>query len=302
MLLPRFALHAPRTVGEAVDLLARHGEEATVYAGGTELLLAMKLRVLRYGHLIDVKRIPGLAEIAVRDGALALGALATHYALERHPLVARHLPAYAALSRAVANVRVRVADGRTLPFARLVPKPGRRWCGWVDAFKKAGWCRCWAVGLWRKPQAEPWLLLTNWPGAPGQWYGWRMWEELAFRDFKSTGWQWQRSRRTDPRRVARHWLVLAVATLWTAAVGTRVEDAAAQGLPPPNLDAPPWTVRPAGPPRRFSLIARGRPWLRRLLHGGQLWARLWLTPEPWPDPHPRLQIHVHPAPADWLPP
>ena len=119
MLLPRFALHAPRTVGEAVDLLARHGEEATVYAGGTELLLAMKLRVLRYGHLIDVKRIPGLAEIAVRDGALALGALATHYALERHPLVARHLPAYAALSRAVANVRVRVAGtlGGNLCFA-----------------------------------------------------------------------------------------------------------------------------------------------------------------------------------------
>jgi carbon-monoxide dehydrogenase medium subunit len=106
-------------VGEAVDLLARHGEEATVYAGGTELLLAMKLRVLRYGHLIDVKRIPGLAEIAVRDGALALGALATHYALERHPLVARHLPAYAALSRAVANVRVRVAGtlGGNLCFA-----------------------------------------------------------------------------------------------------------------------------------------------------------------------------------------
>ena len=119
MLLPRFALHAPRTVGEAVELLARHGEEATVYAGGTELLLAMKLRVLRYGHLIDVKRIPGLAEIAVRDGALALGALATHHALERHPLVARHLPAYAALSRAVANVRVRVAGtlGGNLCFA-----------------------------------------------------------------------------------------------------------------------------------------------------------------------------------------
>jgi carbon-monoxide dehydrogenase medium subunit len=119
VLLPRFALHAARTVGEAVELLARHGEEATIYAGGTELLLAMKLRVLRYGHLIDVKRIPGLAEVAVRDGALALGALATHHALERHPLVTYHLPAYAALSRTVANVRVRVAGtlGGNLCFA-----------------------------------------------------------------------------------------------------------------------------------------------------------------------------------------
>lgn len=119
MLLPRFALHTPATVSEVVDLLARHGEESTVYAGGTELLLAMKLRVLRYGHLVDVKRLRELAVVAVRDGALSLGALATHHVLERHPLVVRHVPAYAALSGAVANVRVRVAGtlGGNLCFA-----------------------------------------------------------------------------------------------------------------------------------------------------------------------------------------
>jgi aerobic carbon-monoxide dehydrogenase medium subunit len=120
VLLPRFALHAPRTVGEAVDLLGRHGEDATVYAGGTELLLAMKLRILRYGHLIDVKRIPELGDIAVTaNGSLAVGALATHHTLERHPLLVRHAPAYAALSRAIANVRVRVAGtiGGNLCFA-----------------------------------------------------------------------------------------------------------------------------------------------------------------------------------------
>lgn len=119
MLLPRFALHAPRTVDEAVELLARHGEDATVYAGGTELLLAMKLRVLRYGHLVDIKRIQALAEVTVDDGVLAVGALATHHVLERHPLVVRHVPAYVALSRAVANVRVRVAGtlGGNLCFA-----------------------------------------------------------------------------------------------------------------------------------------------------------------------------------------
>ncbi|MGH7403934.1 MAG: FAD binding domain-containing protein, partial [Candidatus Rokuibacteriota bacterium] len=57
MLLPRFALHTPRSLTEAVELLARYGEEATVYAGGTELLLAMKHGILGYGHLIDIKRI-----------------------------------------------------------------------------------------------------------------------------------------------------------------------------------------------------------------------------------------------------
>lgn len=119
MLLPRFALHRPRTVGEAVALLGRHGDDATIYAGGTELLLAMKLRVLRYGHLVDIKTIPELAQVALAGGELTIGALATHHALARHPLLLRHLPAYAALSAAVANVRVRVAGtlGGNLCFA-----------------------------------------------------------------------------------------------------------------------------------------------------------------------------------------
>ena len=120
MLLPRFALHTPSSLAHAVDLLARHGEESTVYAGGTELLLAMKLGILGYGHLVDVKRIPGLAEITLaEDGSLVIGALATHHTLEHHPLVVRHLPVYAALSRTVGNIRVRVAGtlGGNLCFA-----------------------------------------------------------------------------------------------------------------------------------------------------------------------------------------
>ena len=42
---------------------------------------------------------------------------------------------------------------------------------------------------------------------------------------KSLGWKWDKTRRTDPARISRHWLVLAVATLLTLAYGTRVEDA-----------------------------------------------------------------------------
>jgi carbon-monoxide dehydrogenase medium subunit len=120
MLLPRFALHTPSSLAEAIDLLGRYGEDATVYAGGTELLLAMKLGILRYGHLVDVKRIPALAEVALaEDGTVCIGALATHHALEHHPLLARRLAPYAALSRTVGNLRVRVAGtlGGNLCFA-----------------------------------------------------------------------------------------------------------------------------------------------------------------------------------------
>ncbi|HEY7033017.1 MAG TPA: transposase [Thermomicrobiales bacterium] len=52
------------------------------------------------------------------------------------------------------------------------------------------------------------------PAAVGVlWYGLRMWIEVGFRALKGLGWRWERTRRTDPDRVARHWLVLAVATL-----------------------------------------------------------------------------------------
>ena len=92
----------------------------------------------------------------------------------------------------------------------------------------------------------------------------------------------ERTRRTDPDRVARHWLVLAVATLWTLATGTRVEDAARLGREPANL-------RVATPPppgrvgRTTSVFARGLARLRwQLLRVRRLWVRTWRWPEPWP--------------------
>src|SRR3954449_13557532 len=107
LLLGDFALHRPRTVAEAIELRAELGEDAALYAGGTELLLSMKLGMLDPGHLIDLKRIEGLGAI-VRDGDhLRIGALATHREVERSPLVLEAVPALAALERAVANVRVR---------------------------------------------------------------------------------------------------------------------------------------------------------------------------------------------------
>ena len=56
-------------MGDAVGLLQQYGEEASLYAGGTELLLAMKEGLLRYGHLLNVKTIPGLAELRYDEGA-----------------------------------------------------------------------------------------------------------------------------------------------------------------------------------------------------------------------------------------
>src|SRR5512143_3835553 len=80
-----------------------------------------------------------------------------------------------------------------------------------------------------------------------------MWVELGFKVLKRVGWQWQRTRRTDLARVARYWLILAVATFWVLAYGTRVEDAGRLGVAPAQLRTPPAPlVNPY--PRRFSVF------------------------------------------------
>jgi hypothetical protein len=48
-----------------------------------------------------------------------------------------------------------------------------------------------------------------------------MWEELAFRDVQSTGWQWQRSHVWDPVPANRLWLAMALAYAWVLSLGTR---------------------------------------------------------------------------------
>ena len=63
MLPAPFEYHRPETLEEALQLLAEHGEDAKVLAGGQSLIPLMKLRFAAPGRLIDVNRIAGLDEI-----------------------------------------------------------------------------------------------------------------------------------------------------------------------------------------------------------------------------------------------
>jgi len=118
-MLRRFDVHRATSVAEAVQLRGRFGKDAAIYAGGTELLIAMKMGVARWPHLIDVKTIASLGEITTTNDTLRIGATATHWDIERNALVARALPALARLEANVANVRVRAAGtlGGNLAFA-----------------------------------------------------------------------------------------------------------------------------------------------------------------------------------------
>ena len=120
-MLDRFAIHQPASVGEASAMLSNFGSDAAIYAGGTELLVVMKERLAHFPHLIDIKRIPGLADITFdpEQRELTIGAVARHCDIERSPIVREHIPALAAMASEVANVRVRHAGtlGGNLCFA-----------------------------------------------------------------------------------------------------------------------------------------------------------------------------------------
>jgi carbon-monoxide dehydrogenase medium subunit len=117
--LRRFEIHQPASAREASEMLAHYGDEGGVYAGGTELLLAMKHEALSYRHLIDVKVVPGLNTIDLRDDRLEIGATSTHRSIERSALVREKQPVLAELESCVANVRVRATGtlGGNLCFA-----------------------------------------------------------------------------------------------------------------------------------------------------------------------------------------
>lgn len=106
-MLKPFHVYQPTSVTEACAALARLGEDAKVYAGGTELILLLRLGLVQYTHLVDVKRVPELGALAWDGQTLHIGAAVTHRRLERSAEIAAHLPLLQQATELVANVRVR---------------------------------------------------------------------------------------------------------------------------------------------------------------------------------------------------
>jgi carbon-monoxide dehydrogenase medium subunit len=125
-MLRRFRLEEPTSVAEVSELLGRFGDSAKIYAGGTELLLAMKEGLVQYERLVNIKGVTYLNEVKQNNGEVHIGALCTHRELENSPLVKEKLPALAKLEENVANVRVRQVGtlGGNLCFAEPHADPG----------------------------------------------------------------------------------------------------------------------------------------------------------------------------------
>ncbi|MBI2879474.1 MAG: xanthine dehydrogenase family protein subunit M [Candidatus Rokubacteria bacterium] len=87
-----FAYAAPRSVEEVVALLAEHGDQAKLLAGGQSLVPMLNFRLARPEVLIDLNRVPGLDGIRLDGGLLRIGAMTRQSTLERHAEVLARCP------------------------------------------------------------------------------------------------------------------------------------------------------------------------------------------------------------------
>ena len=129
------------------------------------------------------------------------------------------------------------------------------------------------MACWEDGHDEPWFLVTDLAPdrAEGLWYGMRSWIEGGYKLLKSGGWQWQATRMTEPDRVERLWLVLAVATRYVLAVGGEADESEFADATVPE---------PAGSAPRGAAASPGRARLGR--RGG--------TERPTPGRAPRRRL------------
>lgn len=102
-----FEYHAPTSVAAAVALLEKLGDEAKIVSGSQSLVPLMKLRLSTPKHLVDLRKVPGLASIAESSGALVIGGMATHHAVSANELVRRRLPMMAEAAGNIGDAQVR---------------------------------------------------------------------------------------------------------------------------------------------------------------------------------------------------
>src|SRR4030081_2840332 len=99
------SLLQPRSLADALRMLRDEGPLVPL-AGCTDLYVALNFGTLKETRFLNLWRLEKLRQIDVRDGGLAIGALATYTELLRSPLVRRRLPMLAAAAREIGGVQI----------------------------------------------------------------------------------------------------------------------------------------------------------------------------------------------------
>ncbi len=102
-----FGYVAARSVAEALELMAKHGDDGKLLAGGHSLIPAMKLRLQSPRMLIDLGTVPGLRGVKEEAGQLVIGALTIHADVAASELVRKHLPGLSDAASVIGDLQVR---------------------------------------------------------------------------------------------------------------------------------------------------------------------------------------------------
>jgi len=104
---PSFAYAKPRTLAEALELLARHGEGARILAGGQSLIPTLNMRLSSPEILVDITGLPGLSKIESTGKTVKVGALVTHAQIQKSAEIAKHVPLLAQAVPHIAHAAIR---------------------------------------------------------------------------------------------------------------------------------------------------------------------------------------------------
>ncbi len=149
----------PRTLEEALAMLAGHRGEARIIAGGTDLVLQSQRGRCPSTVMVDITRLPGLDGIGERDGYIQIGALVTHGQVATSPLIRERAGPLAQACGWVGGPQIRnvatlvgnvvnalpAADGAVALFAldaeaEVATQRGRRWEPIAELYKGVGLC------------------------------------------------------------------------------------------------------------------------------------------------------------------
>jgi hypothetical protein len=144
------------------------------------------------------------------------------------------------------------------------------WSQKGEVFKKSGWIEVYAYVYWEKGYSDIWCLISNRADLCGQDYALRYWQEAAFRDLKSDGWNWQRSQVWNPDHADRLLLVMSIAYGWMLSYGTYCAEDETRRRSVERTKEP-----------RFSVFRLGLRYCKYLYQNAlPLFFQLYLSPQP----------------------
>jgi aerobic carbon-monoxide dehydrogenase medium subunit len=107
MIAQPFQYESPSTIGDAISMLEKYGEEAKILSGGHSLIPMMKLRFATPEYLIDINGIPGLSYVKEEGGVVKIGALTREAEIEHSEYLKKNFPIFCDVTKLIADPQVR---------------------------------------------------------------------------------------------------------------------------------------------------------------------------------------------------